>query len=112
MKPVPYTFGTALDHPLAVHRFDFRDSTFTKYDTSMAEPLNMQPLTIYPHTNWRGDYHMGTFETGERQRCVRVPITQGDHETVDGYVPGNYQDHDNPNGQVSGSYEHCLAAAN
>jgi RHS repeat-associated protein len=53
---------------------------------------------------------MGTFETGERQRCVRVPITEGDHETVDGYVPGSSTGNTNPQGQITGAYDHCLAA--
>ncbi|MBB4636305.1 RHS repeat-associated core domain-containing protein [Longimicrobium terrae] len=105
---VAYTFGAALDHPLAVHRFDYRDSLFTRYDTVQA-PLSMQPLTIYPHTNWRGDYKMGTFITGERQRCARVPTTEGDLETVDGYQPGGSSEQGAlPN--VNGMYWYCLAA--
>jgi RHS repeat-associated protein len=99
---VAYTFGEALDHPLAVHRFDYRDSVFTKYDTGPA-PIGMQPLTIYPHTNWRGDYQIGTFSTGETQRCVQVPGQPGDHETVDGYVPGG-------SGTINPTYPYCLGA--
>ncbi|MBB4637972.1 RHS repeat-associated core domain-containing protein [Longimicrobium terrae] len=99
---VAYTFGDALDHPLAVHRFDYRDSLFTRYDTVPA-PLPMQPLTIYPHTNWRGDYQIGTFITGETQRCARVPSQPGDNETVDGYVPGGP-------GNINPTYLYCLAA--
>jgi RHS repeat-associated protein len=99
---VAYTFGEALDHPLAVHRFDYRDSVFSKYDTGPA-PIGMQPLTIYPHTNWRGDYQIGTFSTGETQRCVQAPGQPGDNETVDGYVPGGP-------GTINPTYPYCLAA--
>ncbi|MBB4637978.1 RHS repeat-associated core domain-containing protein [Longimicrobium terrae] len=95
-------FGDALDHPPAVHRFDYRDSVFSKYDTGPA-PISMQPLTIYPHTNWRGDYQIGTFSTGETQRCVQVPSQPGDHETVDGYVPGGP-------GTINPTLPYCLAA--
>ncbi|NNC28352.1 RHS repeat-associated core domain-containing protein [Longimicrobium terrae] len=63
----------------------------------------MQPLTIYPHTNWRGDYQIGTFITGETQRCARVPSQPGDNETVDGYVPGGP-------GNINPTYLYCLAA--
>ncbi|HZG43070.1 MAG TPA: hypothetical protein VEY93_08920 [Longimicrobium sp.] len=84
---VAYTFGSALDHPLAVHRFEYRDSLFERYDTALV-PLHFHPLTIYPHTNWRGDYQIGTFFTGETQRCAKVPSQPGDHETVDGSQPG------------------------
>ncbi|HZG41492.1 MAG TPA: hypothetical protein VEY93_00935, partial [Longimicrobium sp.] len=99
---VAYTFGTALDHPLAVHRFEYRDSLFERYDTALV-PLNFQPLTIYPHTNWRGDYQIGTFFTGETQRCTKVPSEPGDHETVDGTQPGGST-------SIYTYHMHCLAA--
>jgi hypothetical protein len=99
---VAYTFGTALDHPLAVHRFDYRDSLFAQYDT-VPVPLTFQPRTIYPHTNWRGDYQIGTFVSGETQRCARVPSQPHDHETVDGSLPDGST-------SVYSYHTHCIAA--
>jgi RHS repeat-associated protein len=104
---VAYTFGAALDHPLAVHRFDYRDSIFQRYDT-VPVPLINQPLTIYPHTNWRGDYQIGTYITGETSRCAWV-LTQQEDE--DKYEPIEEPGWDGPppaNGGGQG-HRHCLA---
>ncbi|MBB4637983.1 hypothetical protein FHS01_004042 [Longimicrobium terrae] len=42
----------------------------------------MQPLTIYPHTNWRGDYQICTFMTGETQPSFSAAVRIGGYVDI------------------------------
>lgn len=75
---VAYTHGLGIDRPLAIYRMD--------YDT-----LFPGPLGVYPHTDWRGLYDSGTFESGIPTHgsngspllCTEEPVSSGGGESGD-----------------------------
>ncbi len=54
---VAYTHGLGIDAPLSIIRMNYSSNW-------------NGPVTVAPHTNWRGNFDAGSFDNGTRTRCV------------------------------------------
>jgi RHS repeat-associated protein len=63
---VGYTHGAALDQPLSISRFAYRDRW---YEQGVNNPYTWAPFTVVPHWNWRGQSDYGLFADGECMQC-------------------------------------------
>jgi RHS repeat-associated protein len=78
---VGYTHGPALDQPLSITRFAYRDRW---WEQGYNNPYTWAPFTVVPHWNWRGQSDYGLFADGEYMQCqsganARCIKTRGRH---------------------------------